>query len=68
MTTIAYIPTPEPVSAEEGLAMLDEQARRRLGISGTEFLERWDAGEFSDVGGERPDVARVAMLIPLARQ
>jgi len=47
--------------------MLDEQARGRLGVSAEEFLRRWDAGEYAAGEHDRPDVAVVAMLIPLAR-
>lgn len=62
-----HTPIPQPVSEEEGLAMLDEQAHARLGISGEEFLRRWDAGEYARAEQDRPAVAAVAMLIPLAR-
>jgi hypothetical protein len=33
---------------EEGFAVLDRQARRRLNLSGEEFLRRWKADDFSD--------------------
>jgi hypothetical protein len=33
---------------EEGLAELDVAARRRLNMSGAEFLRRWKADDFSD--------------------
>lgn len=33
---------------EEGFAVLDLQARRRLNMSGEEFLRRWKADDFSD--------------------
>ena len=68
MATKQYIPTPEPVSAERGMEILDRQAQRWLHISGEEFLARWDAGEFNDEEHDRPEVVRVAALIPLARQ
>lgn len=55
------------VTESEGFAMLDEQARGRLGVSAEEFLRRWDAGEYAAGEHDRPDVAVVAMLIPLAR-
>lgn len=67
MTTVTYSPAPEPVTEQDGLSMLDEQARARLGISGEEFLHRWDAGEYAGPESDRPDVVKVAMLIPLAR-
>jgi hypothetical protein len=54
------------LSREEGLALLDRAARRRLGMSAEEFIRAWEAGEFvgkADQGG----VAGVAMLLPFAR-
>lgn len=56
-----------PMSYEEGRAVLDEQARRYLGVDGDEFVRRWDAGEFADADS-RPGVMRVAMLLPLVRK
>ena len=55
------------VSSEEGWAMLDQQARRYLNISGEEFVRAWEAGEF-DERADTPEVMRVALLIPFARQ
>jgi hypothetical protein len=50
---------------EEGRAMLDRAAREELGMSGGQFLAKWDAGEYDDT--DNPAVTRVAMLIPFAR-
>lgn len=36
------------LSAEDAARTFDELARREMGISGEEFLTRWDAGEWSD--------------------
>jgi hypothetical protein len=52
---------------EQGLALLDRQAHRYLGISAQEFIEAWDAGEFAQNGAERPEVVRLAMLLPFGR-
>ena len=38
--------TIEELSDEEARAYFDEQARRLLGISGEEFLDRYEAGEY----------------------
>ncbi|MCP9490467.1 MAG: hypothetical protein MSC31_11415 [Solirubrobacteraceae bacterium MAG38_C4-C5] len=54
------------LSVEEGRQLLDEQARRYLQMSGAEFAGRWVAGELDP--DARPDVMRVAMLLPLAGQ
>jgi hypothetical protein len=50
---------------EAGQELLDEQARKYLGISGVEFLRRWEAGEID--ADDDPDVMRVAMLAGFAR-
>ncbi len=57
--------TPHELSREEGLAVLDRQARRYLGMSGDEFAQAWRSGKF-DQQSDRPEVMRVAMLVPLA--
>ncbi|MEO7837043.1 MAG: hypothetical protein ABIS21_05325 [Acidimicrobiales bacterium] len=50
---------------EEGRAIIDAHARQLLGVSGEEFLRRWDAGEYEDT--EDPNVNAVAILISFAR-
>jgi hypothetical protein len=50
---------------EAGRELLDEQARKYLGVSGAEFLRRWEAGEID--ADDDPDVMRVAMLAGFAR-
>jgi len=56
----------ESVSQREGAAILDQQARTYLGMSGEEFVRRYRAGEIEDP--DRSDVLCVAMLIPLAER
>jgi hypothetical protein len=36
------------LTEEEAFAVLDTQARERLGMSGEEFLRRWRADDFSE--------------------
>lgn len=57
------------VRGAAGRRMLDEQARRLLGISGDEFLRRWEAGEYADRYDdlESPEIRRLARLIRFAR-
>jgi hypothetical protein len=57
------------VTREEGLALFDQQARKTLGISGDEFLRRWDEGVYQPVPDtpEGRAIGRLAMLIPFAR-
>ena len=58
-----YFPTPE-----EALAIFDAAARRELGISGDEFLRRWDNGEYQPVPDdtEGRKIERVAMMMSFA--
>jgi hypothetical protein len=51
---------------EEGRAIFDQEARFRLGMSGEEFLRRWNAGEYAD-DPDRPDVMDLVMLLPLVQ-
>jgi hypothetical protein len=53
------------VTREEGRAMFDRAAQEALSMSATEFLARWDVGEYED--SDDPAVTRLAMLIPFAR-
>lgn len=53
------------VSAEEGRAILDRAAQHYLGMSAEEFIEAWNGGKFDD-NPDRPEVMRVAMLLPFA--
>ena len=54
------------VDQKEGLAILDEAAKRYLGISAEEFLQRWDAGDYASKA-DSPEVMRVVSLIHFAR-
>lgn len=58
------------LSREEGRYLLDRQARRYLGISGDEFIRRYDAGEYGDPDDRSknpPAVMRLVMLLPFVR-
>jgi hypothetical protein len=46
------------------MRLLDKAARHYLGMSGGEFLARWDAGEYSE---SLESVLDVAVLVPLVR-
>ncbi len=50
---------------EEGRSILDLTARRLLGISGHEFLRRWDNGVYEN--NDDPSISSVAILIPFGR-
>ncbi len=63
------IPGVHVVTREEGIAIFDHDARQALGISGEEFLRRWDAGEYQPVPDtvEGRAIGRLAVLIPFVR-
>lgn len=56
------------LSRSEGLELFDRAARNAMGISGEEFLRRYDAGEYECGSGNcSPEAFKLAMLIPFAR-
>ena len=55
---------PTVLDAELGIDMFDQEARRVVGISGDEFLARWDAGEFRD-WEDTPEGRKLSFLILL---
>lgn len=69
------IQRPEPttdariLSPEEGRAFFDETSRELLGISGEEFLRRWDAGEYEDLEDipENWNILHMMLLMPTGR-
>jgi hypothetical protein len=67
---------PAPVDSDvrflneaESRAHFDRQARRLLGVSGEEFLRRYDAGEYAKPKDNRElrAVMKLAMLAPFGR-
>jgi hypothetical protein len=57
------------LSIEEGRQIFEDAVQATLGISGDEFLARWDAGEYDDLP-DTPEgwpVLRLSFLLPLAR-
>ena len=54
---------------DEARQQFDRQAQRLMGISGDEFLRRYDAGEFNDLQDDRQQraVMKLAMLTDLVR-
>jgi hypothetical protein len=60
------LPKIRTLSRREGFALLDRRARAELGVSGETFIRRWKAGRYAK-RADRPEVVRVAMLLPLAR-
>jgi len=56
----------EEFSKADGLQALNRAADQYLGISGEEFLRRWDCGNYRNREDE-PGVRDVAFLIDFAR-
>jgi hypothetical protein len=54
------------LSDTEGKELFDREAREHLGISGDEFLRRWDGGHY-DEDPDRPEIVHLVMMIPLVR-
>jgi hypothetical protein len=51
------------LSDDEARELFDRRARQTLGMSGDEFLRRWDAGEIADP--DRTEIVELVLLIPL---
>jgi hypothetical protein len=54
----------------DGPALFDHQARRALGISGDEFLRRWDGGYYRGIADrdEARKAFRLTLLLPFVRR
>jgi hypothetical protein len=58
------LPSVIELDEEQSRAFFDEKARELLGISGEEFLRRWEAGEYDEIA-DLPghwDIMYLAML------
>ena len=67
MATRNWLPKIRTLSRSEGYALFDRRSRAELGISGKTFIRQWNAGRYAK-RAERPEVVRVAMLLPFAYQ
>lgn len=54
---------------EEALAFFEREIQRLMGMSGSEFIRRYDAGEYEDLEDipENWNVLRASFLIPFGR-
>ncbi|OMC44726.1 hypothetical protein A5742_27530 [Mycolicibacterium fortuitum] len=53
---------------DEADALYDRMARKHMGISGQEFLRRWDAGEWEGVDPDSvPGLVQLWIAMPLGR-
>jgi len=56
------------LNAEEARTLFDSLTRERLGMSGADFLDAYDAGKFDDVEPDQvPGLTDVVMALPFAR-
>lgn len=56
------------LSAEQAAEMFDQVTREEMGISGEEFLRRWDDGEWRDQDfDDVPGLVNVWMYVPFVR-
>jgi hypothetical protein len=65
MVTTTSEPGVEFLDRKQGWELLEQHARRYLHMSAREFIDAWDAGTIQDP--DRPEVMRVAMLLPFVR-
>lgn len=58
------------VSPEQGRRLFDEVVRREVGMSGEEFIRRYQAGEFATIPDdeEHRSIIELTLLIPFALQ
>lgn len=62
------IPGVITVTGQAAADLFDQMARKNMGISGTEFLTRWDRGDYIGIDwDEVPGLPEVAMALPFAR-
>ncbi|MBA2277023.1 MAG: hypothetical protein H0W06_04605 [Chloroflexia bacterium] len=68
-TVEPLLPPVIELSPEEGWAFFDDKARSLLGISGEEFLRRWNAGDYDEIAddGEHADIMYLAMFRAIER-
>jgi hypothetical protein len=65
MTVQAEGAVVEEMTADESRAEFNAQVSDRLGITGPEFLERLDRGDYDNTDSE--DVVRLRILAPFGR-
>ena len=57
------------LSEQEADELFDRICRREMGVTGAEFLRRWDAGDFADVDVDSvPGLTDVVMALPMVRE
>jgi len=64
--TRTRLPKVRVLTRPQGRALLDRRAEAELHMSGVQFIRKWKTGKFGKRAC-RPEVMRVAMLLPFAR-
>jgi hypothetical protein len=67
---VSDVPGTVEVTEDEYAAMFDDAVRGQLGISGEEFIQRWNRGDYAEVAdkaGHR-HLIDLAMSIPIDRR
>jgi hypothetical protein len=60
------LPKVRVLTRPQGRALLNRRAQAELQMSGEQFIRQWKAGKFGNRAC-RPEVMRVAMLLPFAK-
>lgn len=57
------------ITDEEAREIFEEQAQKLMGMSGSEFIQRWEVGDFDDIADDpdHPGVMALVMLMSFAR-
>lgn len=56
------------LTSEDGQTLFDQITQREMGMSGAEFLKRWDDGEWADMNmDEVPGLVEAWIALPFAR-
>jgi len=53
---------PLELTREQGIAHFEAEVQKKLGISGTEFLRRMDAGDYNDIYDDPADDFEIGYL------
>jgi hypothetical protein len=57
------------LSREQARRIFDRQARREFHMSGEEFIQRWEAGEFGDPDDPyRPELWELVWQVPYVKK
>lgn len=56
------------LSVDEARTLFDAVTQERMGMSGADFLDAYDAGKFDDIEPDHvPGLTEVVMTVPFAR-